>query len=68
MKTLLTLLTIFILSLFISHQPERCEHILIKGDAVGITQVWVTMCNTEQMQVDNFGTHKQTERSTKYFE
>jgi hypothetical protein len=68
MKSLLTLLTIFILSLFISHESERCEHILIKGDVYGITQVWVTMCNTERMQVDNFGTHKQTERSIKYFE
>jgi len=51
-KPLITILTIFIVSLFVSHQPERCEHILIKGDAYGITQVWVTMCLAEQMQVD----------------
>ena len=68
MKTLITLLTIFILSIFISHQSERCEHILIKGDAVGITQVYITMCNTTKTQVDAFGGHFESERSTKYFE
>jgi hypothetical protein len=67
MKTLLTLLTIFILSLFISHEPERCEHILIKGDVYGITQVWVTMCLTDQVQVNNHGEHFESKKSEEYF-
>jgi hypothetical protein len=64
-KALLGIFAIFILSLFISHQPERCEHILIKDKAYGITQTYITMCG--EYQVDDFGTHKQTERSIKYF-
>jgi uncharacterized membrane protein YeiH len=67
MKPLLTILTIFILCLFISHQTERCEHILIKGDAVGITQYYVTMCLTEQVQVNNHGEHFESKRSEEYF-
>jgi hypothetical protein len=67
MKTLIKILTIFILSLFISHQPERCEHILIKGGAVGITQVWVTMCLTYQVQVNNHGEHFESKRAEEYF-
>jgi len=67
MKYLLSLLAIFLICAFISETPERCEHILIKGDAYGITQVWVTMCNTQEMQVDKFGEHFESERSKTYF-
>jgi hypothetical protein len=68
MKSLLSLLTIFIISLFLSNEPQRCEHILIKGDAYGITQVWIEMCMKDEVQVNKFGEHFETERSTKYFE
>jgi hypothetical protein len=67
MKSLLILLTIFILSLFISHEPERCEHILIKGDAYGITQVWITVCDTHQTQVNAFGEHFTSKRSMDHY-
>jgi hypothetical protein len=67
MKTLLSLLAIFLICAFIYETPERCEHVAVGAGAVGITQTYVTMCLTEQVQVDNHGEHFESKRSEEYF-
>lgn len=67
MKTLLSLLALFLICAFISETPERCEHVLVKGQAVGITQTWITICLTSKVQVNAHGEHFKSKRSTKYF-
>jgi hypothetical protein len=67
MKSLLSLLAIFLICACIYETPERHEHIIVKGDAVGITQYYVTMCLTDQVQVNNHGEHFESKRSEEYF-
>lgn len=67
MKSILTLLFIFIICTFIYETPERCEHIKIESGAVGIKTIYVTMCLKYESQVNKFNDHFESKRAEEYF-